>query len=196
MRVEPWQLRSVSVVVGCTVLVSACSLLPKGNADLDLHHRALGLASWYGAGFHGRLTATGEAFVMYELTAAHRTLPFNTLVRVINLANGRQVSVRINDRGPYVQGRILDLSYAAAQELDMLDRGISAVSLVVMRPQTAPHQDIKKQKLRELAELGPAEPNLRHDLERVRYFPRHPEDVWFQRRPRYQTTVPDAGWPL
>jgi rare lipoprotein A len=81
---------------------------------------------------------------MYERTAAHRTLPFNTIVHVTNLANGTQVLVRIDDRGPYVQGRILDLSYAAARELDLLDSGIAAVSLVVVRPEAVPQKDFER----------------------------------------------------
>ncbi len=79
-----------------------------------------GIASWYGPKFHGRRTASGEVFDMYQLTAAHRWLPFGTLVRVTNLENGLSVVVRINDRGPFVKGRIIDLSYAAAKRIRML----------------------------------------------------------------------------
>lgn len=89
-----------------------------------------GGASWYGPGFHGRRTASGERFDMHALTAAHPTLPFGTKVRVRSLVNGREVEVRITDRGPYSQGRIIDLSRAAAVALDMLGLGIKAVSLV------------------------------------------------------------------
>jgi len=78
-----------------------------------------GIASWYGHPYHGRKTANGETYNMYEMTAAHRTLPFNTQVRVHDLENGKQVQVRINDRGPFVEGRIIDLSYAAAQAMGM-----------------------------------------------------------------------------
>jgi rare lipoprotein A len=78
-----------------------------------------GIASWYGHPYHGRQAASGEIYNMYELTAAHRTLPFRTQVRVHNLENGRDVMVRINDRGPFVAGRIIDLSYAAAQAVGM-----------------------------------------------------------------------------
>jgi rare lipoprotein A len=83
-----------------------------------------GKASWYGREQHGQLTASGERFDMHALTAAHRTLRLGTRVRVTNLRNGRQVVVRINDRGPYGRGRIIDVSYAAAQALDMLDAGV------------------------------------------------------------------------
>ena len=76
-----------------------------------------GLASWYGPGFQGRRTANGEKFNTHALTAAHKTLPFGTWVRVVNKRNGRSVVVRINDRGPYVRGRIIDLSHAAARAI-------------------------------------------------------------------------------
>ncbi len=89
----------------------------------------VGLASWYGPGFHGRRTASGKRFDMAALTAAHRSLPFGSRVRVTNLANGRSVVVRINDRGPYVKPRIIDLSRAAARELDFLEDGITRVRI-------------------------------------------------------------------
>lgn len=88
-----------------------------------------GVASWYGVPFHGRRTSNGEVYDMNLLTAAHRTLPFNTVVRVTNLANGRKVDVRVNDRGPFVEGRILDLSLGAAREIDMVASGIARVRL-------------------------------------------------------------------
>ncbi|MDC7242083.1 MAG: septal ring lytic transglycosylase RlpA family protein, partial [Spirochaetales bacterium] len=90
-----------------------------------------GIASWYGGKFHGRLTANGETFNTHELTAAHKLLPFNSIVTVINKANGRSVTVRINDRGPFVDGRIIDLSYAAAVEIDMIKSGTAPVILQV-----------------------------------------------------------------
>src|SRR5690606_26117103 len=83
-------------------------------AEIDFDR---GVASWYGPGFHGRKTANGEIYDQNEFTAAHRTLPFNTLVRVENLRNGRSVIVRINDRGPFVDDRIIDLSHKAARNL-------------------------------------------------------------------------------
>lgn len=86
-----------------------------------------GLASWYGARFHGRRTASGERFNKYHLTAAHRTLPFNARVRVTNLQNGKSVVVRINDRGPHIRGRIIDLSYAAARLIGMHQSGVVLV---------------------------------------------------------------------
>jgi rare lipoprotein A len=92
-----------------------------------------GLASWYGVPFHGRTTSSGEVYDMYELTAAHRTLPFGTVVRVRNRRNGWTVDVRINDRGPFVRGRIIDLSYSAAQRIDMVEDGVVPVRLEVIR---------------------------------------------------------------
>ena len=87
----------------------------------------VGTASWYGPGFHGRRTASGEVYDMYAPTAAHRTLPLGTRVRVTRLDNGRSVVARINDRGPFVDGRIIDLSYALAERLDMVERGTARV---------------------------------------------------------------------
>ena len=86
-----------------------------------------GLASWYGPGFHGKLTASGEVFNQEKLTAAHRTLPWGSRVKVTNLANGRSVVVQINDRGPAVKGRIIDVSRAAARALGLVEAGISTV---------------------------------------------------------------------
>ena len=89
-----------------------------------------GIASWYGYPYHGRQAASGEIYNMYAMTAAHRTLPFGTQVKVHDLENDRDVTVRINDRGPFVEGRIIDLSYAAAQSMHML--GIARVRLEIL----------------------------------------------------------------
>ncbi len=83
-----------------------------------------GRVSWYGPGFHGRRTANGEVFDTHELTMAHRSLPMGTSVRVTNLENGRSVVLRVNDRGPYVRGRVADLSHAAAERLGFVDEGV------------------------------------------------------------------------
>lgn len=88
-----------------------------------------GMASWYGAPFDGRRTSDGEVYDMHEFTAAHRTLPFNAMVRVTNLSNGRHVDVRINDRGPFVANRIIDLSYSAAEAIGMVGPGTARVRL-------------------------------------------------------------------
>ncbi len=94
----------------------------------DVALRQKGLASWYGRKFHGRPTASGEAYDMFAMTAAHPTIPIPSYARVTNPANGRSVVVRINDRGPFHEGRIVDLSYAAAWKLDLL-RGVAPVEL-------------------------------------------------------------------
>ncbi|MDT8440402.1 MAG: septal ring lytic transglycosylase RlpA family protein [Desulfuromonadales bacterium] len=91
-----------------------------------------GLASWYGRDFHGRKTSNGEIYDMYAMTAAHKTLPMNVHVRVTNLNNGRSAEVRINDRGPFVKGRIIDLSYSAAKELDVVGPGTAPVRVVAL----------------------------------------------------------------
>lgn len=91
-----------------------------------------GLASWYGPRFHGRPTASGEPYNMYAFTAAHKILPLGTYVLVTNLENGRRVVVRINDRGPFVPGRIIDLSYAAARALGMVEKGVVRVRIVAL----------------------------------------------------------------
>ena len=108
------------------------SLGLRGGRDLQR-----GMASWYGPGFHGRLTANGERFDMNELTAAHKTLPFGTRVLVHNPRTGKEVVVRINDRGPFIKGRMLDLSKAAAKALGFKSRGHDAVVLREVLPARA-----------------------------------------------------------
>ncbi|MGH8831835.1 MAG: septal ring lytic transglycosylase RlpA family protein [Polaromonas sp.] len=104
-----------------------------GEAGRELER---GQASWYGPRFHGRRTANGERYDMHALTAAHKTLPFGTLVRVRSLVTGREVDVRINDRGPFGPGRVIDLSRAAAEALGMLGLGVKEVLLLV--PESTP----------------------------------------------------------
>lgn len=91
-----------------------------------------GKASWYGPGFHGRLTANGERYNQNAMTAAHKNLRFGTRVKVTNLSNGRSVIVRINDRGPFVKGRVLDLSAAAARSLNMINSGVARVKVTIL----------------------------------------------------------------
>jgi rare lipoprotein A len=93
----------------------------------------VGIASWYGPGFDGNLTANGEVYDMNGISAAHKTLPFGTVVRVVELSTGRSVVVRINDRGPFIEGRIIDLSKGAAEKLGMIDKGITKVGLRILR---------------------------------------------------------------
>jgi rare lipoprotein A len=126
-----------ALVLACGLAVNACTVLPKGQADLDVSMKERGIASWYGEDFHGWLTANGEIYDMEALTAAHRTLPLGTAILVTNVENGRQVRVRINDRGPYLYGRVLDLSLAGARALDMVESGVAAVQIEVVGDQSA-----------------------------------------------------------
>lgn len=91
-----------------------------------------GIASWYGSDFHGKKTSNGEIYNMYALTAAHKTLPMNTMLRVTNLNNGRNVVVRVNDRGPFVAGRVVDLSKTAASQINMIGTGTAPVRVEVL----------------------------------------------------------------
>jgi rare lipoprotein A len=97
-----------------------------------------GIASWYGPTFHGELTSMGEKYDMYAMTAAHKTLPLPAYARVTNLRNGRSVVVRVNDRGPFVANRIIDLSHSAAAKLDMLKEGTTMVEVRAITPSNAP----------------------------------------------------------
>lgn len=103
--------------------------LPSLSSD---HFRQYGNASWYGKSFQGEETASGESFDMHEFTGAHRDLPFGTLVKVTNLFNGKEVVVRVNDRGPFHKSRIIDLSRAAANAIGIVSRGIVRVSIEVI----------------------------------------------------------------
>jgi rare lipoprotein A len=94
--------------------------------------RQSGKASWYGAKFHGRPTSSGETYDMYKVSAAHKTLPLGTYVKVLNLSNDRKSIVRINDRGPFVKGRIIDLSYAGAKEIGLVGPGVAEVEIVAL----------------------------------------------------------------
>ena len=97
-----------------------------------------GVASWYGGEFHGRPTSSGEVYDMYQLTCAHNTFPLGTMVMVTNLENGKSVELRVNDRGPFVKERILDVSYAAAQMLGMWEKGTASVKVEVVSPGIEP----------------------------------------------------------
>jgi rare lipoprotein A len=96
----------------------------------------VGTASWYGKQFHGRQTASGDTYDMFQFTAAHRTLPLGTLVKVTNLRNGKWVVVKVNDSGPYVGHRVMDVSYGAAQMMGFRQRGLEKVKLEVIEPET------------------------------------------------------------
>ena len=151
-------------LVGC-FMSSGCGSVSKGEIALDLGITDRGVASWYGKEFHGRPVANGEIFDMTALTAANRKLPLGSWVRVVNLTNGKQVHVRINDRGPYIAGRMLDVSRAAAAELGMLNTGISIVHLeVVGQHRPLPHQSQFPNSA--AANLVHMDPNLESKAER------------------------------
>lgn len=96
------------------------------------NYQEKGYASWYGRGFNKKRTSSGERYNMYHMTAAHKTLPLDTYVRVTNLANGRTVVVKVNDRGPFVSNRLIDVSYAAAKKLGMVGRGTTPVTVTAI----------------------------------------------------------------
>jgi rare lipoprotein A len=180
------------------LLLGACSWIPKGESGLDVGIKDRGVASWYGEQFHGKVAANGEIFDMDALTAAHRTLPLGSMVRVVNVANGKHIRVRINDRGPYVNGRILDLSHAAAAQLGMLDRGVSAVQLEVVgdhrpdfvlaaeeaNPTTPPLLSVLRLEEHTMSSL-PLESQCRLDREMTPLHRLPPNDVLIQRRWRW-----------
>ena len=127
---------SMSLLASCALLLMAGQSqaeFKKSNAAPAAApaFRQVGVASWYGPGFHGKRTASGERFDQNKLTAAHRSLPLDTVVKVTNLDNGKAVKVSINDRGPYVGKRVIDLSKAAANRLDMTDDGTARVRIEV-----------------------------------------------------------------
>ena len=112
---------------------------PRADAD---GFRQSGLASWYGDPFHGRKTANGETYNMHGISAAHKTLPFNTVVNVRNLDNGRDIRVRINDRGPFVRNRVIDLSYGAARQIGLVGPGTARVELIALGAVTDANESV------------------------------------------------------
>jgi len=114
------------------LLIAGCVAPDKKIPSLNNGNSQLGMASWYGPSFHGKPSASGEPFDMWALTAAHRTLPFGTWVQVTKVETGKRVTVRINDRGPFIKGRIIDLSYGAARELAMIAEGTADVRLTIV----------------------------------------------------------------
>ena len=123
--------RWACLVVALFIMAGCAGSSHRKDADLS-GHPLRGVASWYGPSFHGNPTANGEPYDMWALTAAHRTLPFGTLVQVESVQSGKSVTVRINDRGPFVGGRVIDLSYGAARELAMIGKGTDEVILTIL----------------------------------------------------------------
>jgi rare lipoprotein A len=121
-----------TVVLAVALGAAGCALFPRSAPPPVQNGVQVGVASWYGPGFHGNRTANGEVFDQYELTAAHPTLPLGTRAMVTNLSNSRAVEVRINDRGPFVGGRVIDLSYAAARTIGMIGPGTARVRIDVL----------------------------------------------------------------
>jgi rare lipoprotein A len=118
------------LALGLFAVLGACATPPPTTPAPERPlFTQIGIASWYGKAHDGHITANGETFHMEALTAAHRTLPFGTVVRITNLQNGRTVKVRINDRGPYVRSRVIDLSAHAARDLGMSDGGVTRVRI-------------------------------------------------------------------
>lgn len=167
------------------MLSGACSWIPKGEAQFDVGIKDRGVASWYGGQFHGRQAANGEIFDMEALTAAHRTMPLGSIVRVLNLANGKSLHVRITDRGPYVNGRILDLSRAAAAELGMEHEGITHVHIEIVGQRPPQLVQYSTAKFRRTAPLFNEEPMENRPMplmtSRLRALP---SDAWLTRRIR------------
>lgn len=128
--------RIVALVLALSV-TCGCALIRREPAPPRIKRVEVGWASWYGEPFHGRRTASGEVYDMYQLTAAHKTLSLGTGVMVTHVRNGKSVMVTINDRGPFVRGRIIDLSYAAAQALGMVEEGVAKVRVEVLSKKTA-----------------------------------------------------------
>ena len=123
-------------------------------------HRERGYGSWYGTKFHGQFTSNGEPYDVYSMTAAHKTLPIPSYVRVTNLENGRKIVVRVNDRGPFHDGRVLDLSYAAAYRLGYADKGTALIELEVLDP-NAPEWVAKRRETAGDARIAAAQPAAR-----------------------------------
>jgi rare lipoprotein A len=135
-------MRRFAILIAALAFLSSCghgkaraSIPASKSSDVKIASSDLeGVASYYAEPYHGRRTASGEVFDTYNgMTAAHKTLPFNTVVRVKNLQNGEEVDVRINDRGPFVKGRVIDLSLAAAKEIDLVRAGVAPVKLKVLK---------------------------------------------------------------
>lgn len=154
---KAWYIRCTLLLV--IVALAACA--PYHARRRSIKYEATGIASWYGPGFAGRKTACGERYEPSGMTAAHRTLPFGTAVKVTNLDNDRSIVVRINDRGPYVHRRLIDLSQGAAKKLGVIGTGtarVKVVALHVMLPKDALEDFAQKENIeKEMAKKNSGE---------------------------------------
>ena len=130
---DPTRRLATSLLALSMLTLPACMTVPKGLGGYDAGYVERGIASWYGGYFHGRPTASGAIYDQFKMTAAHRRLPLGSVARVTNAENGREVEVVINDRGPFIRGRIIDLSYAAAERLGSVERGTVPVLIEVVQ---------------------------------------------------------------
>ena len=131
------RLKSAGLALMLAIVPLSATDEPAQAQRANIVYAQKGEASWYGPGFHGRKTASGRRFNQGALTAAHRKLPLGTRATVVNLANGKSIEVEIDDRGPYVRGRILDVSKAVAERLGMKQAGTAPVRLIVTKEQAA-----------------------------------------------------------
>jgi rare lipoprotein A len=171
-RLDPFRLLATMLLVGATSIAPMPSPpTPSAPApwepelphvDLPTSRDEFGVASWYGEWHHGKETANGEAFDQWALTAAHRTLPLGSYVDVTNVANGQQVRVRVNDRGPYIGGRVLDLSRGAAQRIGQLGAGLFHVRIrVIDEPAAiAASSATRESRVRRAAAVGSKPPSV------------------------------------
>jgi rare lipoprotein A len=166
------------------MLFGACSWVPKGDAQFDVGIKDRGVASWYGEQFHGKQAANGEIFNMEALTAAHRTMPLGSVVRVVNLSNGRHIHVRITDRGPYVNGRILDLSHAAAVQLGMEHGGLAYVQVEIVGQRHPELLQLSEDSRRSLLPIDVTKVPARPDSSLTPFLRVLPSDLLLTRRVR------------
>lgn len=166
------------------MLFGACSWVPKGDAQFDVGIKDRGVASWYGEQFHGKQAANGEIFNMEALTAAHRTMPLGSVVRVVNLSNGRHIHVRITDRGPYVNGRILDLSHAAAVQLGMEHGGLAYVQVEIVGQRHPELVQLSEDSRRSLLPIDVTKVPARPDSSLTPFLRVLPSDLLLTRRVR------------
>jgi rare lipoprotein A len=161
----------LTAALALTLLLSGCAKKSRATIPARIGSTETGIASWYGVPYNGRRAADGEIYDMEQLTAAHRTLPFNTWVEVMDLDNGKRVEVRVTDRGPFVDGRIIDLSLAAARSIDMLGPGTARVRLkIIPAPRQLPAPDPRPPAPTPLPDLYAVQAGVFSEQERAEAF--------------------------